>query len=185
VAGLTLAGAAALSHDLWVNVVRGGHAPEKEQLRVARMATLLMGVIAILLGIALEGQNVAFMVGLAFAIAASANLPALLMAIFWRRFTTWGAVASILTGASHGARPHLHLADHPGRCARQRGCPVPAEEPGPRDDAAGVRRGHRGLAAHPRPASRGEDIEAERQIHLGAVAPPKPQPTPPALPADR
>jgi cation/acetate symporter len=99
VAGLTLSGAAALSHDLWVNVVRHGHASEGEQLRVARIATLIMGGAAIVLGIVLEGQNVAFMVGLAFAIAASANFPALLMAIFWRRFTTWGAVSSIVVGA--------------------------------------------------------------------------------------
>ena len=99
VAGLTLSGAAALSHDLWVNVVRHGEAPEREQLRVARIATVIMGVTAIVLGIALEGQNVAYMVGLAFAIAASANFPALLMSIFWRRFTTWGAVSSILVGA--------------------------------------------------------------------------------------
>src|SRR3712207_9486791 len=77
-----LAGAAALSHDLWVNVVRDGEAPEREQLRVARGATVVMGALAIVLGIVLEGQNVAFMVGLAFAIAASANFPALLMAIF-------------------------------------------------------------------------------------------------------
>jgi cation/acetate symporter len=99
VAGLTLSGAAALSHDVWVNVVKGGQADDREQLRVARFATLIMGAAAIVLGIALEGQNVAYMVGLAFAIAASANFPALLMAIFWRRFTTWGAVASILVGA--------------------------------------------------------------------------------------
>src|SRR5215210_1885389 len=88
VAGLVLSGAAALSHDVWVNVVRHGDAPEHEQLRVARVATLLMGALAIVLGIVLQGQNVAFMVGLAFAIAASANFPALLMSIFWRRFTT-------------------------------------------------------------------------------------------------
>ena len=99
VSGLALSGAAALSHDLWVNVVRHGEAPQSEQLRVARIATVIMGATAIVLGIVLEGQNVAFMVGLAFAIAASANFPALLMAIFWRRFTTWGAVASILVGA--------------------------------------------------------------------------------------
>jgi cation/acetate symporter len=99
VAGLTLAGAAALSHDLWVNVVRRGEAPEHEQLRVARVATLVMGAVAIVLGIVLEGQNVAFMVGLAFAVAASANFPALLMAIFWKRLTTPGAVASIIVGA--------------------------------------------------------------------------------------
>jgi hypothetical protein len=75
VAGLALAGAAALSHDLWVNAVRKGEVPEREQIRVARIATVLMGAMAIALGIALEGQNVAFMVGLAVAIAASANFP--------------------------------------------------------------------------------------------------------------
>jgi cation/acetate symporter len=98
VAGLTLSGAAALSHDLWVNVVRGGHAPEIEQLRVARVATVALGLVAILLGIAFKGQNVAYMVGLAFAIAASANFPALVLAVFWRPFTTRGAQASMLTG---------------------------------------------------------------------------------------
>jgi cation/acetate symporter len=99
VAGLVLSGAASLSHDVWVNVIRRGEADEGEQLRVARLATLVMGALAIVLGIALQGQNVAFMVGLAFAIAASANFPALLMSIFWRRFTTWGAVSSIVVGA--------------------------------------------------------------------------------------
>jgi cation/acetate symporter len=99
VAGLTLSGAAALSHDVWVNVVRHGEAPEHEQLRVARIATLVMGALAIVLGIALQGQNIAFMVGLAFAIAASAIFPALLMSIYWRGYTTAGAVSSILSGA--------------------------------------------------------------------------------------
>jgi cation/acetate symporter len=98
VAGLTLSGAAALAHDLWVSVFRGGKADEKEQLKVARAATLLLGALAIVLGRAFKGQNVAFMVGLAFAIAASANLPALLMSLLWRRFTTAGAVASMVTG---------------------------------------------------------------------------------------
>jgi cation/acetate symporter len=98
VAGLTLAGAAALSHDLWVNVVRGGEASEAEQLRVARISSAVLGVLAILLGIAFEGQNVAYMVGLAFAIAASANFPALLLSVFWRRFTTRAAQASMLVG---------------------------------------------------------------------------------------
>ena len=98
VAGLTLAGAGALSHDLWVNVIRGGHAPEKEQLKVARFASVILGVCAILLGIAFQGQNVAYMVGLTFSIAASANFPALVMSVFWKRFTTWGAVCSILFG---------------------------------------------------------------------------------------
>jgi cation/acetate symporter len=98
VAGLTLSGAAALSHDLWVHVVKRGNAGETEQLRVARIATVMLAVIAIVLGIVFKGQNVAFMVGLAFAIAASANFPALLLAMVWRRFTTNGAVASMATG---------------------------------------------------------------------------------------
>ncbi|MCY1034967.1 sodium/solute symporter [Corallococcus sp. BB11-1] len=99
VAGLTLSGAAALSHDLWSHVVRKGHAPESEQLKVARLASLLLGVLAVILGVVFKGQNVAFMVGLAFAIAASANFPALLLSMLWRGFTTRGAVASMLTGA--------------------------------------------------------------------------------------
>jgi cation/acetate symporter len=98
VAGLTLSGAAALSHDLWVSVIRKGQAHEKEQLRVARIATLGLGILAVVLGLAFKGQNVAFMVGLAFAIAASANLPGLLLSLLWRRFTTAGAVTSMLVG---------------------------------------------------------------------------------------
>jgi cation/acetate symporter len=100
VAGLTLSGAAALSHDLWVNVVRGGQADTREQLRVARLATILLGALSIALGIAFKGQNVAYMVGLAFAIAASANFPALVMSVFWSRFTTRGAQASMLVGTT-------------------------------------------------------------------------------------
>ncbi len=98
VAGLTLSGAAALSHDLWVNVVRGGRSESDEELRVARYATVGLGVLAVALGVSLEGQNVAFMVALAFALAASANFPALVLAIFWPRLSTAGAVASMLTG---------------------------------------------------------------------------------------
>ncbi len=98
VAGLTLAGAAALSHDLWVSVVRSGHADESEQLKVARGATVLLGTVAIGLGISFKGENVAYMVGLAFAIAASAIFPALLLSMLWRGFTTNGAVASMLVG---------------------------------------------------------------------------------------
>jgi cation/acetate symporter len=98
VAGLTLAGAATLSHDLWVNVVRHGDASDVEQLRVARASTVVLGVLAIVLGIVFKGQNVAYMVGLAFAIAASANFPALMLSMFWKPFTTRGAQASILFG---------------------------------------------------------------------------------------
>jgi cation/acetate symporter len=99
VAGLTLAGASALSHDIFVHVVRRGHATDHEQVRVARRATIVFGVVAVLLGIVFKGQNVAFMVGLAFAIACSANFPPLLLSIVWRRFNTAGAVSSIVTGA--------------------------------------------------------------------------------------
>lgn len=98
VAGLTLSGAAALSHDIWVSVVRKGSAAHNEQLWVARVATILLGVLAVVLGIAFKGQNVAFMVGLAFAVAASGNFPALVLSVFWRKATTAGMVASILVG---------------------------------------------------------------------------------------
>jgi cation/acetate symporter len=100
VAGLALSGAATLSHDLWVHVVRGGRSDQREELLVARVATLALGVMSIGLGIAFKGQNVAYMVGLAFAIAASANFPALVLAIFWRRLTTAGAQWSMLVGTA-------------------------------------------------------------------------------------
>ncbi|MCC7179852.1 MAG: cation/acetate symporter ActP [Acidobacteria bacterium] len=98
VAGLTLAGAAALSHDIWVSVVRHGRATEREQFVLARASTVLLAIASILLGIAFKGQNVAYMVGLAFAIAASANFPALILSIFWRGFTTRGAQFSMIAG---------------------------------------------------------------------------------------
>jgi cation/acetate symporter len=100
VAGLTLSGAAALSHDLWVSVWKRGEADAAEQLKVARIATVALGVVAVLLGITFKGQNVAFMVSLAFAIAASANFPAIALSIFWRRATTMGTVASMVVGAA-------------------------------------------------------------------------------------
>jgi len=99
VAGLTLAGASAYSHDIYVSVIKKGRATEEEQVKAAKIATVVFGIVAVAMGIAFQGQNVAFMVGLAFAIAASANFPALLMSIVWKRFTTWGAVWSILVGA--------------------------------------------------------------------------------------
>lgn len=98
VAGLTLSGASTLSHDLYANVIRKGAADEKAEVKVARQATVVLAIIAIGLGLLFKGQNVAFMVGLAFAIAASANFPALLLSILWKRITTQGAVAGIITG---------------------------------------------------------------------------------------
>jgi len=91
VAGLALAGAAAISHDLYSNVIAKEPVTEQQQLRLSRIATAVLGVLAILLGILFETQNVAFMVGLAFAIAASSNFPVLLMSISWRKCTTRGA----------------------------------------------------------------------------------------------
>src|SRR6266542_542866 len=99
VAGLTLAGASAYSHDIYVNVIKKNKATEEEQVKAAKTATVIFGVFAVALGILFKGQNVAFMVGLAFSIAASANFPALLLSITWKRFSTQGAVAAILTGA--------------------------------------------------------------------------------------
>jgi cation/acetate symporter len=99
VAGLTLAGASALSHDIFTQAIRKGRATEQEQIRVARAATVVFGGLAVALGILFKGQNVAFMVGLAFAVACSANFPPLLLSIVWRRFNTAGAVCSILSGA--------------------------------------------------------------------------------------
>ncbi|MBK7868821.1 MAG: cation/acetate symporter ActP [Ignavibacteriales bacterium] len=99
VAGLTLSGASTLSHDLYVNVLKKGKTDEVGEVRVARISTLIIGAMAIGLGLTFKGQNVAFMVGLAFAIAASSNFPSLILSILWKRFTTKGAVASIITGA--------------------------------------------------------------------------------------
>jgi cation/acetate symporter len=98
VAGLTLAGAATLSHDLWVNVFRKGHAVEREQLVVGRIAAVGISLLAILLGIVFKGQNISYMVSLAFAVAASANFPTLVLAIYWNKLTTAGAHASMLVG---------------------------------------------------------------------------------------
>lgn len=92
VSGLTLAGASAISHDLYANVFAGGNHDEKKELKISRMATIGLGIAAILLGILFEKQNVAFMVGLAFSIAASANFPILLLSMYWKGLTTRGAV---------------------------------------------------------------------------------------------
>jgi cation/acetate symporter len=92
VAGLTLSGASAVSHDLYATVFKKGNADSAAELRVSRITTLALGVIAVALGIAFEKQNIAFMVALAFAIAASANFPVLFMSVLWKDCTTKGAV---------------------------------------------------------------------------------------------
>lgn len=92
VAGLTLAGASAVSHDLYASVLRNGKANEADELRVSKYTTVVLGIVAIGLGILFEKQNIAFMVGLAFSIAASCNFPVLFLSMFWSRLTTRGAV---------------------------------------------------------------------------------------------
>ncbi|PKO50476.1 MAG: cation acetate symporter, partial [Betaproteobacteria bacterium HGW-Betaproteobacteria-21] len=91
VAGLTLSGASAVSHDLYATVFKKGNADSASELRVSRMTTIALGVVAVVLGIAFEKQNIAFMVSLAFAIAASANFPVLFMSVLWKDCTTRGA----------------------------------------------------------------------------------------------
>ncbi|ENC9555226.1 cation acetate symporter [Aeromonas hydrophila] len=92
VAGLTLAGASAVSHDLYASVIKKGKANEADELSVSKYTTVVLGVVAIGLGILFEKQNIAFMVGLAFSIAASCNFPVLFLSMFWSRLTTRGAV---------------------------------------------------------------------------------------------
>jgi cation/acetate symporter len=92
VSGLTLAGSSAISHDLYATLFLKGAHNEKKEIRVSKIATITLGVIAVLLGIVFEEQNVAFMVGLAFCVAASANFPILLLSMYWRKLTTRGAV---------------------------------------------------------------------------------------------
>ncbi|GGY06217.1 cation acetate symporter [Paludibacterium paludis] len=92
VAGLTLSGASAVSHDLYASVFKQGKANEADEIRVSKITTLVLGVVAIVLGLVFEKQNIAFMVGLAFSIAASANFPVLFLSMFWKGLTTRGAV---------------------------------------------------------------------------------------------
>jgi cation/acetate symporter len=98
VAGLVLAAASAMSHDLWVGVVKGDHATSQEEVRAARICSVLVGILAITIGILAQGQNVAHLVALAFAVAASANLPVVLLTLYWKRCNTAGVVAGLLIG---------------------------------------------------------------------------------------
>ncbi|ACX86730.1 cation/acetate symporter ActP [Pectobacterium parmentieri] len=92
VAGLTLAGASAVSHDLYSNVIKKGKATERDELKVSKITVLVLGVVAISLGILFENQNIAFMVGLAFSIAASCNFPIIIISMYWSKLTTRGAM---------------------------------------------------------------------------------------------
>ena len=98
VAGLVIAASSAFAHDFYTNVIRGGEASEQEQFRAARLTAVGISVAAILLALPLQGANVAFLVALAFAVAASANVPVILLTIFWRRFNSTGAVTGMIAG---------------------------------------------------------------------------------------
>jgi cation/acetate symporter len=98
VAGLTLASSSSVAHDIYANYVHRGEAPEGQEVKVARIAAFVIGAVAIVLSIFAQKLNVAFLVALAFAVAASGNLPALLYSLFWKRFNTTGAVAAIYGG---------------------------------------------------------------------------------------
>ncbi|PLY07836.1 MAG: cation acetate symporter [Arcobacter sp.] len=91
VSGLTLAGASAISHDIYANVICNGNAKEEDEIRVSKIFVVVLGVIGVILGISFESQNIAYMVGLAFGIAASANFPILFLSIYWKGLTTRGA----------------------------------------------------------------------------------------------
>lgn len=98
VAGLAISGAGAISHDLYVNVCKNGKCDANTEMKVTKRATIALGLLAILLGIIFEGQNVAFMVGLAFSIAASVNFPIILLCIYWRGLSTRGVFYGGLIG---------------------------------------------------------------------------------------
>ena len=98
VAGLVLAAASAMAHDLYVGVIRKEHVTPQEQVKAARIATIFVGAMAIVIGISAKGQNVAHLVALAFAVASSANFPCVLLTLFWKRCNTGGIVAGMIVG---------------------------------------------------------------------------------------
>ncbi len=99
VAGLVLAAASAMAHDIYVGVIKGDHASPQEQVIAARVSSIIVGILAIYVGIAAEGQNVAHLVALAFAVAASSNLPAVFLTLYWKRTNTYGIVAGMVVGS--------------------------------------------------------------------------------------
>jgi len=98
VSGLVLAASAAIAHDIYVNVIKDGHADQKQQVFAARFTSFVVGAMGIVIGIAAEKQNVAHLVALAFAVASSGNLPVVVMSLFWKKFNTAGVVAGLVVG---------------------------------------------------------------------------------------
>ncbi len=123
VAGLTIAASSTFAHDIWFMVVKRQREDEREQVLVARITAAVIGALSIVLAIALRSLNVAFLVGLAFAVAASANVPAILLTLYWRRFNTTGMLAGMLTGLLSAvalivASPAVMGVDAPGVAVR-------------------------------------------------------------------
>jgi len=117
VAGLVIAGSSAVSHDIFARTIRRGRVSDRDEVRMARLATVGIGVVGIVLALSLRDNNIVFLAGLAYAIAASTNFPVLVLALFWRRLSTTGAVAGIavgmlsavvLIGLSPGVWPGAH-----------------------------------------------------------------------------
>jgi len=98
VSGLVLAASAAIAHDIWVNVVKDGHADQHEQVMAARITSLVVGVVGIAIGLLAEKANVAHLVALAFAVASSGNLPVVVLSLFWRKFNTAGVISGLVVG---------------------------------------------------------------------------------------
>jgi len=98
VSGLVLAASAAISHDIYVSLIKGGKADQHEQVMAARITSVCVGAIAVIIGILAEGQNVAHLVALAFAVASAGNLPTVVLSLFWRKMNTAGIVAGLLVG---------------------------------------------------------------------------------------
>jgi cation/acetate symporter len=139
VAGLTISASTSFTHDIYNGVIKKGQASERDQFRVARLATVAIGVVAILLGLLAQSQNVAFLVALAFAIAASANLPVILFTLFWKKFNATGAIWGIVGGivtclALIAVSPNIRGIDPPtkltGRHPVQAAPLFPLENPG-------------------------------------------------------
>src|SRR5512139_1143610 len=170
VAGLVLAAASAMAHDLYVGVIREEHVTPQEQVRAARIATVIVGAMAITIGIAAKGQNVAHLVALAFAVAASANFPCVLLTLYWRKCNTGGIMAGMVVGtllavglvlvspnmtypkAVRGAAEKVLAADGPKRAA--------AEADVASGDAAKVATAQKTIAALDRAATKAKaDIE--------------------------
>jgi cation/acetate symporter len=185
VAGLVLAAASAMAHDLYVGVIREEHVTPQEQVRAARIATVIVGAMAITIGIAAKGQNVAHLVALAFAVAASANFPCVLLTLYWRKCNTGGIVAGMVVGtllavglvlvspnmtypkAVRGAAEKVLAADGPKRAA--------AEADIASGDAAKIANAQKSIGALDRAATKAkadiERVKGENTSLVGLEAP--------------